>query len=160
MPAHQNSRLLGNVFVAFCVRYDYYGYDTRQIAVLFIVGFMSSMVFGTIAGALADKYGRRLMCTSPRRCRLSTPTPTTLRDLVRSAHLFMIHLLAARTGIAFAVIYILSCATKFYNDFWILFIGRVTGGITANALILDAGLGRDVFCTVCRPGHVADLHCV
>ena len=45
--------------------YDYYGYDTRQIAILFIVGFMSSMTFGSIAGALADKYGRRMACTYP-----------------------------------------------------------------------------------------------
>lgn len=33
-----------------------------QIAQLFVVGFLSSMIVGTYVGALADKYGRRKMC--------------------------------------------------------------------------------------------------
>ncbi|KAK9908103.1 hypothetical protein WJX75_002781 [Coccomyxa subellipsoidea] len=39
--------------------YQYYGFDRGQIGRLFIGGFASSMVFGTIAGSLADKYGRK-----------------------------------------------------------------------------------------------------
>lgn len=35
--------------------YLYYGFDRGQIGRLFIGGFASSMVFGTIAGSLADK---------------------------------------------------------------------------------------------------------
>lgn len=35
--------------------YQYYGFDRGQIGRLFIGGFASSMVFGTIAGSLADK---------------------------------------------------------------------------------------------------------
>eukprot|EP01119_Soliformovum_irregulare_P011748 TRINITY_DN2976_c1_g1_i1.p1 TRINITY_DN2976_c1_g1~~TRINITY_DN2976_c1_g1_i1.p1 ORF type:complete len:430 (-),score=110.92 TRINITY_DN2976_c1_g1_i1:68-1357(-) len=42
--------------------YESYGYDRSQIAVLFIGGFVSSLVFGTFVGALADKYGRRMLC--------------------------------------------------------------------------------------------------
>lgn len=36
------------------------GFGKDKIAVLFIAGFGSSMIFGTFVGALADKYGRRL----------------------------------------------------------------------------------------------------
>eukprot|EP00245_Coleochaete_scutata_P007785 TRINITY_DN23552_c0_g1_i1.p1 TRINITY_DN23552_c0_g1~~TRINITY_DN23552_c0_g1_i1.p1 ORF type:complete len:468 (-),score=73.65 TRINITY_DN23552_c0_g1_i1:548-1951(-) len=39
--------------------YQHYGYDKGQIGQLFIAGFGSSMVFGTIVGSLADKYGRK-----------------------------------------------------------------------------------------------------
>lgn len=35
--------------------YEQYGYTVKDIGRLFIVGFGSSMVFGTIVGALADK---------------------------------------------------------------------------------------------------------
>lgn len=35
--------------------YDFYGFDMGQIGKLFIAGFGSSMVFGTVVGALADK---------------------------------------------------------------------------------------------------------
>jgi len=40
--------------------YQHYGFDIGQIGVLFIVGFGSSLVFGTIVGSMADRYGRRL----------------------------------------------------------------------------------------------------
>lgn len=35
--------------------YEYYGYDVKDIGRLFIAGFGSSMVVGTVVGALADK---------------------------------------------------------------------------------------------------------
>ena len=35
--------------------YQHYGYDKGDIGRLFIAGFGSSMVFGTIVGSLADK---------------------------------------------------------------------------------------------------------
>ncbi|CAI5516856.1 unnamed protein product [Closterium sp. Naga37s-1] len=37
-------------------------YDKGDIGRLFIAGFGSSMVFGTIVGSLADRHGRRLAC--------------------------------------------------------------------------------------------------
>lgn len=39
--------------------YQHYGYEKGDIGRLFIAGFGSSMVFGTIVGSLADKYGRK-----------------------------------------------------------------------------------------------------
>jgi MFS family permease len=42
--------------------YDYYGFSRHDNGVLFIAGFGSSMVFGTWAGPIADKYGRKLCC--------------------------------------------------------------------------------------------------
>ncbi|KAJ8897610.1 hypothetical protein PR048_002959 [Dryococelus australis] len=42
--------------------YSYYGYSEEQIAVLYVVGFASSVTFGTLVGALADLFGRKKMC--------------------------------------------------------------------------------------------------
>jgi len=39
--------------------YDAYGYSQHDIAVLFVAGFGSSMVFGTFIGGMADEGGRR-----------------------------------------------------------------------------------------------------
>jgi len=39
--------------------YSSYGFGKEAIAILFIVGFGSSSIFGTFIGALADKYGRK-----------------------------------------------------------------------------------------------------
>lgn len=39
--------------------YESYGYSHGDIAFLFIIGFGSSMVFGTFVGGLADRFGRK-----------------------------------------------------------------------------------------------------
>ncbi len=39
--------------------YDYYGFKESQIAVLYVAGFASSVVFGTATGPLADLVGRK-----------------------------------------------------------------------------------------------------
>jgi len=39
--------------------YSSYGYDKAAIGQLFIAGFGSSALFGTVVGSVADKYGRR-----------------------------------------------------------------------------------------------------
>lgn len=39
--------------------YEKYGYSQQQIAVLFVAGFGSSMVFGSFVGGMADWGGRR-----------------------------------------------------------------------------------------------------
>lgn len=39
--------------------YDSYGYSQHEIAVLFVAGFGSSMVFGSFIGGMADHCGRR-----------------------------------------------------------------------------------------------------
>ncbi|KAH8970958.1 hypothetical protein BDL97_02G116200 [Sphagnum fallax] len=41
--------------------YSFYGYDKGDIGRLFIAGFGSSMLFGTIVGSFADRYGRKTM---------------------------------------------------------------------------------------------------
>lgn len=42
--------------------YSHYGFSRKQNGILFIAGFGCSMIVGTFAGSLADKYGRRLNC--------------------------------------------------------------------------------------------------
>ncbi|XP_060563650.1 molybdate-anion transporter-like isoform X2 [Ruditapes philippinarum] len=42
--------------------YASYGMSTHQIEVLFVAGFGSSMIVGTVVGSFADKYGRRNNC--------------------------------------------------------------------------------------------------
>jgi MFS family permease len=39
--------------------YQTYGYSPEDIGRLFVVGFMSSMIFGTMAGTLVDYFGRK-----------------------------------------------------------------------------------------------------
>lgn len=78
--------------------YEHYGFGVGEIGRLFIAGFGSSMVFGTIIGSLADRFGRKLNC------------------------------------LIFCVFYGLSCVTKHYNDYNILMVGRVLGGIATSIL--------------------------
>jgi len=42
--------------------YESYNMTKHQIEILFITGFGSSLLFGTIVGSFADKYGRRFNC--------------------------------------------------------------------------------------------------
>lgn len=44
--------------------YKTYGYNEGQIAILFLTGTMSNSLFGTITGALADIYGRKILCVA------------------------------------------------------------------------------------------------
>ncbi|XP_047083167.1 molybdate-anion transporter-like [Lolium rigidum] len=44
--------------------YSQYGFDKGDIGRLFIAGFGSSMLFGTIVGSLADKQGRKRACVT------------------------------------------------------------------------------------------------
>ncbi|VDP07578.1 unnamed protein product [Heligmosomoides polygyrus] len=42
--------------------YQSYGMTKHQIELLFIAGFGSSLLFGTVIGSFADKFGRRNNC--------------------------------------------------------------------------------------------------
>ena len=42
--------------------YKYYGFSIADNGKLFIAGFGSSLIFGTIAGSMSDKYGRKKAC--------------------------------------------------------------------------------------------------
>ena len=51
--------------------YASYGFSQAQIAELFVCGFGSSMIVGTIVGGLADKLGRKIMCIMYSVCYIS-----------------------------------------------------------------------------------------
>ncbi|XP_062596250.1 molybdate-anion transporter-like isoform X1 [Saccostrea cucullata] len=78
--------------------YDSYGMSTHQIEVLFVAGFGSSMIFGTVVGSFADRYGRRANC------------------------------------ILYGFLYGGACITKHFNNFYILMLGRLLGGIATSIL--------------------------
>ncbi|XP_048739723.1 molybdate-anion transporter-like isoform X2 [Ostrea edulis] len=78
--------------------YDSYGMSTHQIEVLFVAGFGSSMIFGTVVGSFADRYGRRANC------------------------------------ILYGILYGGACITKHFNNFYILMLGRLLGGIATSIL--------------------------
>lgn len=42
--------------------YKDYGYGLADISLLFVAGFLSSAVLGTLAGSISDKVGRKFMC--------------------------------------------------------------------------------------------------
>jgi len=86
--------------------YEKYGYSQHNIAVLFVAGFGSSMIFGSFIGGLADACGRR------------------------------------KFTILFAIIYASSCITKHFNDYWVLMLGRLLGGVATSLLfsIFDSWL--------------------
>eukprot|EP00484_Ammonia_sp_Unknown_P025559 CAMPEP_0197029726 /NCGR_PEP_ID=MMETSP1384-20130603/9116_1 /TAXON_ID=29189 /ORGANISM="Ammonia sp." /LENGTH=481 /DNA_ID=CAMNT_0042458945 /DNA_START=43 /DNA_END=1488 /DNA_ORIENTATION=- len=44
--------------------YASYGIDTREIAILFVIGFGTSGITGAFIGSFADKFGRKFMCSS------------------------------------------------------------------------------------------------
>ena len=78
--------------------YASYGYDSQNIAKLFIVGFGTSLLVGPFVGKCADVYGRKNA-------------------------VFM-----------YATLYVFSCITKHFDDYYILLFGRVLGG-TATSLL-------------------------
>jgi len=78
--------------------YASYGFSAGDNAVLFVAGFGSSMIFGTVVGSLADRTGRK------------------------------------KAALLYCVLYTVSCMTKHVSSYWILMIGRVTGGIATSLL--------------------------
>ncbi|XP_014275766.1 molybdate-anion transporter [Halyomorpha halys] len=44
--------------------YADYGYTDDTIALLYITGFASSCLFGTVIGQMADRFGRKLLCST------------------------------------------------------------------------------------------------
>ena len=53
-------RPLHSILVHYFPSSSDYGYAQHDIAVLFVAGFGSSMIFGTFVGGMADQFGRRL----------------------------------------------------------------------------------------------------
>ncbi|CAF0780914.1 unnamed protein product [Rotaria sp. Silwood1] len=78
--------------------YESYGIQKHEIEILFIAGFGSSMLFGTLVASLADKYGRRNIC------------------------------------LLYGILYGISCITKHFPNFQILFVGRLLAGMATSIL--------------------------
>lgn len=78
--------------------YRHYGFERGAIGQLFIAGFGSSMVFGTIVGSMADKYGRK------------------------------------KAALLYCITYSIGCMTKHYNNYNVLFVGRVFCGVATSLL--------------------------
>ncbi|KAK9829693.1 hypothetical protein WJX72_007390 [[Myrmecia] bisecta] len=78
--------------------YQHYGFDRGDIGRLFIAGFGSSMVFGTVVGSLADKSGRK------------------------------------KAALTYVATYMFGCATKHWNNFYVLLVGRVFCGVATSLL--------------------------
>jgi len=78
--------------------YSAYEYAQHDIAILFVAGFGSSMIFGSFIGGMADKGGRR------------------------------------KYVIVYSILYAGSCMTKHFNNYWMLMVGRLLGGIATSLL--------------------------
>lgn len=78
--------------------YTHYGYDKKAVGQLYIAGFASSAIFGTLVASVADKYGRR------------------------------------NSALMYCVMYIISCMSKHSPNYYVLFVGRLTGGIATSIL--------------------------
>ncbi|BDA45879.1 Molybdate-anion transporter [Coccomyxa sp. Obi] len=78
--------------------YQHYGFDRGDIGRLFIAGFGSSMIFGTIVGSLADKTGRK------------------------------------KAALTYVVTYVIGCATKHWDMFGVLLVGRLFCGVATSLL--------------------------
>jgi len=78
--------------------YESYGISAGDNAILFVVGFGSSMVLGTWVGSMADTMGRK------------------------------------KTAIVYCVCYIVHNLTKHVNDYHVLLLGRLCGGIATSLL--------------------------
>ncbi|CAF0723240.1 unnamed protein product [Didymodactylos carnosus] len=78
--------------------YESYGIQKHEIEILFIAGFGSSMIFGTLVASMADKYGRRNTC------------------------------------LMYGILYGLSCVTKHFSNFYVLFTGRLLAGMATSIL--------------------------
>jgi len=112
--------------------YQQYNFDQAQIAVLFIAGFLSSAVFGTLIGAVADTlYGG----TARWRCSHDTAaTPNAARDAIPWRAGVARASGRKRLALTFCVVYSLSCLTKLSPDFWVLMFGRILAGIATSLL--------------------------
>lgn len=114
--------------------YDHYGFTKGEIGRLFIAGFGSSMVFGTIVGGLADKHGRR-------RAALIYVASYSFGCFTKHFNSFWI-LLIGRVfcGIATSLLYSAFESWLVAEHFKRNFSGDWLGGIFSQAVFLGNGL--------------------
>ncbi|XP_048622888.1 molybdate-anion transporter-like [Brassica napus] len=89
--------------------YSTYGFGKRDIGQLFIAGFGSSMLFGTIVGSLAHKQGELILSVC------------VLDSGVERGHVYILYSLH-------------SCITKHSPQNTVLMVGRILGGIATSLL--------------------------
>lgn len=109
--------------------YSQYGFTKGEIGQLFIAGFGSSMLFGTIVGSLADKQW---------------DFPLKLHALISmfwwNCYFLIFDSLQCKTRgrkracVTYCITYILSCITKHSPQYKVLMLGRVLGGIATSLL--------------------------
>lgn len=116
--------------------YQHYGFGRGDIGRLFIAGFGSSMIFGTIVGSLADKtcawHWRRqllLLWAIVMLCGLQgCPIPPR--------RFTPLHQCRGRkkAALTYVASYVFGCFTKHFNNFNILFVGRIFCGVATSLL--------------------------
>lgn len=107
--------------------YSQYGFGKGDIGRLFIAGFGSSMVFGTIVGSLADKQWDFVF---------------HLFLFVKSFnHSILPNFFGGnecrgrkKACVTYCITYILSCITKHSPEYKVLMVGRILGGIATSLL--------------------------
>jgi MFS family permease len=115
--------------------YETYGLSKSDIAVLFLSGYLSSMLFGTFIGSLADKV-LVLLCSPS----LYSFFLSILIDVLHtSSHPFYFFCSVVCSGrkrlsMCYALFYACSCFTTLGNNFDVLLLGRVLQGISVSLL--------------------------
>ena len=114
--------------------YSQYGFDKGDIGRLFIAGFGSSMLFGTIVGSLADKQYARPPASPAIPFPYSNPNPMWLGFSLTNRLWCASSRGRKRACITYCISYILSCITKHSPEYRVLMIGRILGGIATSLL--------------------------
>mmetsp|Transcript_21315 Transcript_21315/g.25664 ORF Transcript_21315/g.25664 Transcript_21315/m.25664 type:complete len:466 (-) Transcript_21315:639-2036(-) len=133
--------------------YSHYGYSKGDIGKLFIAGFGSSMIFGTIVGSLADKYGRKKMAL----CYVITYVLSCATKHSPDYYVLMLGRFfgGIATSLLFSAFESWLVAEHFkrgFEDQWLsmtfskaIFLGNglvaIVSGLLANYLVHDADLG-------------------
>ena len=114
--------------------YSTYGFGKGDIGQLFIAGFGSSMLFGTIVGSLADKqwefpflffFLSSSLCNQRRTMLLGENNICACVFGFRGRK---------RACVTYCIVYILSCITKHSPQYRVLMVGRILGGIATSLL--------------------------
>ena len=132
--------------------YQHYGYSTGDIGKLFIAGFGSSMIFGTVVGSMADKYGRK-------NAALTYVVTYILSCITKHWSDYGVLMLVAFGGIATSLLFtafeswlVAEHFKRGYEAEWLdktfakaIFLGNglvsIVSGLLANYLVTDMSLG-------------------
>jgi MFS transporter, MFS domain-containing protein family, molybdate-anion transporter len=118
--------------------YAAYGYSQHDIAVLFVAGFGSSMVFGSFVGGMADWGGRRAFCL------LFAVIYAASCFTKRTFFCFLFGIMKYRLQFFLLIYPFFYIIYADFKSFGILMVGRLLGGIATSLLfsIFEAWLIR------------------